>query len=75
MSFTILVFMSTSTHHAHPPLGRYARSRVWAPLFRNSGSAPAYLGMLKKVNKLNKQTGDCLVAMCRKQIPLVFYQL
>ena len=29
-----------STHRAHPPFCRYAQSRVWAPLFRNSGSAP-----------------------------------
>ena len=29
-----------STHHTDPLLGRYARSRVWAALFRNSGSAP-----------------------------------
>ena len=29
-----------STHHIHPMLGGYARLRVWAPLFRNSGSAP-----------------------------------
>ena len=35
-NLTILVIMST--HRAHPPLGRYARSHVWAPLFRNSGS-------------------------------------
>ena len=29
-----------STHHTLPLLGCYARSCVWAPLFRNSGSAP-----------------------------------
>ena len=29
-----------STQHTHPLLGRYARSRVLGPLFRNSGSAP-----------------------------------
>ena len=27
-------------HHTRPSLGRYAGSRIWAPLFRNSGSAP-----------------------------------
>ena len=29
-----------STHDSHPMLGHYARSCVWTPLFRNSGSAP-----------------------------------
>ena len=34
-------FDNISTHHTHLLLGRYARLRVWAPPFRNSGSAPA----------------------------------
>ena len=36
-----------STHHTHPQLGRYARSCVWAPLFRNSGSATVLPLLLK----------------------------
>ena len=30
-----------STPYTHPLLSCYAQSRVWAPQFRNSGSAPA----------------------------------
>ena len=37
--------------HTRPPLGRYAPSFVWAPLFKNSRSAPAC--GLKNKNFLN----------------------
>ena len=36
-------FANTILNHAHPPLGRYAFSRVRAPLCENSGSTPAYI--------------------------------
>ena len=47
-NLTILVLMST--HHIHPPLCCYARLRVWAPPFRNSGSTPDYILTLLIVN-------------------------
>ena len=51
----------TSTHHTHPLLGRYARSRVWAPLFRNSGSTPeTTLPFQSKVKKCVHDTCDFL---------------
>ena len=31
---------STCLNHTSPPFGRYGPSHVWAPLFKNSGSAP-----------------------------------
>ena len=33
-------FAKTILNHTNPPLGLYNSSRVWAPLFENSGSAP-----------------------------------
>ena len=41
VKYNLTIVVLTSTRHTHPLLGRYARSCVWAPLFRNSGSAPA----------------------------------
>ena len=39
-----------STHRTRPLLGPYARSHVWAPPFRNSGSAPEQCLNVKALN-------------------------
>ena len=52
-------FDNTSTckllNHTHPPLGRYAPSRICPPLFKNSGSAPE-ASVQTRVNNITELT-------------------
>ena len=34
LKYNLKILVLRGNHHIHPPLGRYAQSRIWAPLLK-----------------------------------------